>query len=152
MRILFATTLAAATTLVMAECARAGEAGAASIDQHDLRAVRSQANPRRGPVPFRSYQSDLDAPSGRQDRWFRTAQQACRLPAVDFIPPRGKYGAVAAWLKQNHRGGVGTYGCGMNHIHIDDGGQVRWHKCGGSKSAKRGKSGRKSVSRSARRA
>ena len=64
--------------------------------------------------------------------------------AIDFNPPRGKYGAVAAYLKANHHGGVGTYGCGMGHIHIDVGGNARWHKCGhGSKSAKRGKSSSK---------
>jgi hypothetical protein len=64
--------------------------------------------------------------------------------AVDFNPPRGKYQEVAAWLKANHSGGVGTYGCGMGHIHIDVGGNARWHKCGhGSKSAKRGKSSSK---------
>lgn len=69
--------------------------------------------------------------------------------AVDFNPPRGKYAAVAAYLKANHAGGVGTYGCGMGHIHIDVGGKARWHKCGhGSKSAKRGKSSKKYASRS----
>lgn len=71
--------------------------------------------------------------------------------AVDFNPPRGKYAAVAAYLKANHAGGVGTYGCGMSHIHIDVGGKARWHKCGhGSKSAKGGKSRSKSASRSSK--
>jgi hypothetical protein len=79
----------------------------------------------------------------------RSKHADCR--AVDFNPPRGKYGEVAAWLKANHPGGVGTYGCGMGHIHIDVGGKARWHKCGhGSKSAKRGKSSRKTASRSTR--
>lgn len=37
----------------------------------------------------------------------------------------------------------------MGHIHIDVGGKARWHKCGhASKSAKRGKSGSKTASRS----
>ena len=53
---------------------------------------------------------------------------SCR--AVDFNPPRGKYQQVASWLKANHRGGVGTYSCGMHHIHIDSGPAVRFHKCG----------------------
>ena len=52
---------------------------------------------------------------------------SCR--AVDFHPPRGKYSAVVRWLKANHRGGVGTYSCGMHHIHIDNGPRVRFHKC-----------------------
>jgi hypothetical protein len=78
----------------------------------------------------------------------RSKHADCR--AVDFNPPRGKSKEVAAWLKANHTGGVGTYGCGMSHIHIDVGGKARWHKCGhGSKSAKRGKKGgSKSASRS----
>jgi hypothetical protein len=54
---------------------------------------------------------------------------SCR--AVDFNPPRGKYQQVASWLKANHRGGVGTYSCGMHHIHIDSGPAVRFHKCEG---------------------
>ena len=53
---------------------------------------------------------------------------SCR--AVDFLPPRGKYSAVANRLKQNHFGGVGTYSCGMYHIHMDNGPRVRFHKCG----------------------
>lgn len=52
--------------------------------------------------------------------------------AVDFNPPPGKYQQVANWLKANHNGGVGTYSCGMNHIHIDTGGRVRFHKCQGN--------------------
>jgi len=50
----------------------------------------------------------------------------CR--AVDFVPPPGKYGQVAAWLRSNHGGGVGTYTC-MNHIHIDNGPGMYWSKC-----------------------
>ena len=66
----------------------------------------------------------------------RSKHADCR--AVDFTPPRGKYGQVASWLKANHNGGVGTYSCGMNHIHIDNGQNTRWHKCsGGKKTAKR---------------
>jgi uncharacterized protein YcbK (DUF882 family) len=52
---------------------------------------------------------------------------SCR--AADFSAPRGKHGAVVAWLKSNFHGGVGTYSCSMHHIHIDNGPQVRWHKC-----------------------
>jgi hypothetical protein len=59
----------------------------------------------------------------------RSFHSSCR--AVDFHPPRGKHRAVVAWLKANHGGGVGTYSCGMNHIHIDNGPQVRFHHCVG---------------------
>ena len=52
---------------------------------------------------------------------------SCR--AVDFHPPKGKYSAVVKWLKANHKGGVGTYSCGMHHIHIDNGPRVRFHHC-----------------------
>ena len=51
---------------------------------------------------------------------------SCR--AVDFVPPSGKYSKVTRWLYANHEGGVGTYTC-MNHIHIDNGPNVRWSKC-----------------------
>lgn len=52
---------------------------------------------------------------------------SCR--AVDFIPPKNKYNEVAAFLKANWSGGVGTYSCNMRHIHIDTGSRVRFHKC-----------------------
>lgn len=51
----------------------------------------------------------------------------CR--AVDFHPPKGKYRQVLAWLKANHKGGVGSYSCGMHHLHIDNGPKVRFHHC-----------------------
>ena len=37
----------------------------------------------------------------------RSYHASCR--AVDFHPPKGKYRAVLAWLKSNHKGGVGSY-------------------------------------------
>ena len=52
---------------------------------------------------------------------------SCR--AVDFHPPRGKYGAVLNYLRRNFSGGIGTYRCRMRHIHIDNGPRVRWSKC-----------------------
>lgn len=58
---------------------------------------------------------------------------SCR--AVDFTPPRGKYRQVAKWLKSVHGGGVGTYSCGMHHIHIDNGPRIRFHKCVGRRRA-----------------
>jgi hypothetical protein len=72
---------------------------------------------------------------------------SCR--AVDFNPPRGKYQQVASWLKANHRGGVGTYSCGMHHIHIDSGPAVRFHKCeGGGQYASRSRGSRFAYGRS----
>ena len=62
------------------------------------------------------------AGSGRQ-----SYHASCR--AVDFKAPSGKHSAVVSWLKSNFSGGVGTYSCSMHHIHIDNGPQVRWHKC-----------------------
>jgi Peptidase M15 len=57
----------------------------------------------------------------------RSFHASCR--AVDFNPPRGTYRAVAAWLRAHHGGGVGTYSCGMHHIHIDNGPRIRFHHC-----------------------
>lgn len=71
----------------------------------------------------------------------RSYHASCR--AVDFNPPRGKYQEVANWLKANHKGGVGTYGCGMHHIHIDNGPRVRFHKCQGGSRYASGSSRRK---------
>lgn len=80
----------------------------------------------------------------------RSYHADCR--AVDFNPPAGKYAQVAAWLKANHHGGVGTYSCGMHHIHIDNGPGVRFHKCegssGGHRHASRNGKGKRHASRS----
>jgi hypothetical protein len=55
---------------------------------------------------------------------------SCR--AVDFHPPKGKYSAVLAYLQRTHSGGLGTYSCGMHHMHIDNGPKIRFHHCVGS--------------------
>ncbi|MGH6865690.1 MAG: D-Ala-D-Ala carboxypeptidase family metallohydrolase [Methyloceanibacter sp.] len=74
----------------------------------------------------------------------RSKHADCR--AVDFNPPAGKHQGVVAWLKANHKGGIGTYSCGMHHVHIDNGAPSRWHKCtGGTKMVKRKKSGTNSA-------
>lgn len=52
---------------------------------------------------------------------------SCR--AVDFHPPKGKYSAVLAYLQKTHSGGLGTYSCGMHHLHLDNGPRVRFHHC-----------------------
>lgn len=76
-----------------------------------------------GPVQVLStYRAGARMPNGRT-----SFHASCR--AVDFNPPRGQYSKVASWLKANHGGGVGTYSCGMHHIHIDNGPRVRFHHC-----------------------
>ncbi len=57
----------------------------------------------------------------------RSFHASCR--AVDFHPPRGKYRQVLAFLRSSHSGGLGTYSCGMHHIHLDNGPRVRFHHC-----------------------
>ncbi len=70
----------------------------------------------------------------------RSYHASCR--AVDFHPPKGKYRQVVAWLKANHAGGVGTYSCGMHHVHIDNGPRVRFHHCVNARGRPIGKSRR----------
>lgn len=66
----------------------------------------------------------------------RSLHASCR--AVDFHAPPGKRAAVIAWLRSNHSGGLGVYGCSMSHIHIDNGGRYTWNKCiGGRRTASR---------------
>jgi uncharacterized protein YcbK (DUF882 family) len=60
----------------------------------------------------------------------RSLHASCR--AVDFNAPAGKRAAVIAWLRSNHKGGLGIYSCGMSHLHIDNGGHYTWNKCVGS--------------------
>lgn len=69
-----------------------------------------------------TYRGGARMPSGQ-----RSYHASCR--AVDFNPPRGKYSQVASWLKSTHGGGVGTYSCGMHHIHLDNGPRIRFHHC-----------------------
>lgn len=89
-----------------------------------LRSVLGQIRAKFGPVSVVS----THRPGARIAGSGKASYHAsCR--AVDFHPPRGKYGAVLAWLKANHGGGIGTYSCSMHHIHIDTGPRVRWHKC-----------------------
>ncbi len=61
----------------------------------------------------------------------RSLHASCR--AVDFHAPPGKRAAVIAWLRANHSGGLGIYGCSMSHIHIDNGGHYSWNKCVGGR-------------------
>jgi uncharacterized protein YcbK (DUF882 family) len=88
-----------------------------------LRTRLAQIAQQFGPVQVVSaHRSGATMPNGRT-----SFHASCR--AVDFNPPRGKYTEVANWLKANHDGGVGTYSCGMHHIHIDNGPRVRFHHC-----------------------
>jgi len=88
-----------------------------------LKARLSQISKKFGHVSVLStYRRGARMPNGRP-----SFHASCR--AVDFTPPRGKYSQVASWLKANHGGGVGTYSCGMHHIHIDTGPRIRFHHC-----------------------
>ncbi len=89
----------------------------------ELKARLAQVSKKFGKVSVVStYRGGARMPNGRS-----SFHASCR--AVDFNPPRGKYSQVASWLKANHGGGVGTYSCGMHHIHIDNGPRVRFHHC-----------------------
>lgn len=98
------------------------EAGSDCLPR-ELRSRLSEINKKFGKVEIIStYRGGARMPSGRT-----SFHASCR--AVDFNPPRGKYSQVASWLKSSHGGGVGTYSCGMHHIHIDNGPRVRFHSC-----------------------
>ena len=135
MRIFFATLIAAVAVVALSAPASARYKPAyrpstsVSCVPSDLRQRLSEIERRFGPVQIIS----TSRPGAKVAGTGRRSKHAdCR--ALDFNPPRGKYQEVAAWLKQNHHGGVGTYSCGMHHIHIDNGSQVRWHKCSGGDS------------------
>lgn len=100
------------------------EAAGASCLPSAVKAKLAQIRAKFGPVSIVS----ADRPGARiAGSGKRSYHASCR--AVDFNPPRGKYSQVVAWLKANHSGGVGTYSCGMHHIHIDNGPRVRFHHC-----------------------
>lgn len=89
----------------------------------ELKSRLAQVSQKFGKVQIVStYRAGARMPNGRT-----SFHASCR--AVDFNPPRGKYKQVASWLKSNHKGGVGTYSCGMHHIHIDNGPAYRFHHC-----------------------
>ncbi len=96
-----------------------------------LKSKLSQIRSKFGPIRIASAHRPGARISGTGKRSYHAS---CR--AVDFYPPRGKYKQVVAWLKANHSGGVGTYSCGMHHIHIDNGPRVRFHKCSNSRGAR----------------
>lgn len=99
-----------------------GEAGTSCLPR-ELKTRLAQIKKKFGGVEVIStYRNGARMPNGRT-----SYHASCR--AVDFNPPGGKYDRVARWLKDNHGGGVGTYSCGMHHIHIDNGPRVRFHHC-----------------------
>jgi uncharacterized protein YcbK (DUF882 family) len=111
---------------------REGSEAARTCLPGDLKARLAQISSRFGPVTVVStYRPGARMPSGQP-----SFHASCR--AVDFRPAAGTYGAVASWLKSNHGGGVGTYGCGVNHIHIDNGPHIRFHYCGRAGGSERG--------------
>lgn len=93
-----------------------------------LQRTLSQIRAKFGPVKIVSTfrRGAMMAGSGR-----RSLHASCR--AVDFHAPPGKRAAVIAWLRANHSGGLGIYGCKMSHIHIDNGGRYSWNKCIGGR-------------------
>jgi hypothetical protein len=115
-----AVALAFSATLLPTQSANAGSGCLPGILKQRLSQIRSSFGPVRIVSTIR--RGARIAGSGR-----RSMHAACR--AVDFAPPRGKYGQVVAWLKRNHGGGVGTYSCAMHHIHMDNGPRVRFHHC-----------------------
>ncbi len=102
------------------------EAGSTGCLPGALKSRLNQIRSQFGPVRIVSTYRRGARISGSGKRSFHAS---CR--AVDFVPPRGKYRQVASWLKQVHGGGVGTYSCGMHHIHLDNGPRIRFHKCTG---------------------
>jgi uncharacterized protein YcbK (DUF882 family) len=95
----------------------------ASCLPSDIRSKLSQIESRFGSIKIVStHRAGARMPGGRV-----SYHASCR--AVDFNPPSGKYDAVVSWLHANHSGGVGTYGCGMHHIHVDNGPKIHFHTC-----------------------
>lgn len=126
-----------------------GEGGGANCIPAELRRTLNEVSRRFGHVEVISDHRPGATISGSGRPSYHAS---CR--AVDFNPPAGKYQQVANWLKANHSGGVGTYSCGMHHIHIDNGPNVRFHKCEGSDThvaSRRSKGGRHASAGSRRR-
>jgi uncharacterized protein YcbK (DUF882 family) len=91
-----------------------------------VKATLNQIRAKFGPVQVVSTyrRGAVIAGTGR-----RSLHASCR--AVDFNAPAGKRSQVIAWLRTNHKGGLGIYSCGMSHLHIDNGGHYTWNKCVG---------------------
>lgn len=115
-----ALTAIAASTLI----AMPSQKAEAECMPGSLRSVLGKIRNKFGPVEVVSTHRPGARISGSGNASYHAS---CR--AVDFNPPRGKYGAVVAWLRDNHDGGIGTYSCNLHHIHIDTGPRLRWHKC-----------------------
>lgn len=113
-------------------------AAATSCLPASLKAKLSQIRTKFGPVRIVSTHRKGARIAGSGKRSYHAS---CR--AVDFHPPKGKYSQVVSWLKSTHSGGVGTYSCGMRHIHIDNGSKVRFHKCVNARGARIGKKGKR---------
>jgi hypothetical protein len=152
MRILLVSLISALalSSLAHPASARVGSSGAASTGRSCLPTVLRQAlediENKFGTVEVISTHRPgaVIAGTGR-----RSKHADCR--AADFNPPPGKHREVLAWLNQNHKGGIGTYSCGMHHIHIDNGDARHWHKCvGGTRTVSNRSSSTKSRSASTR--
>lgn len=123
LKLLKATIVAQLIVLAASAFATASTASAAGCIPGALKQRLAQISQKFGPVRVIS----SHRPGARIAGSGRPSYHAsCR--AVDFVPTRN-YGAVVAWVKANHGGGIGTYSCGMSHIHIDTGPYVRYHHC-----------------------
>jgi hypothetical protein len=115
---------AVVATLLISLAAAPTTATAASCLPSSIKSTLKNIERKFGPVSIVS----AHRPGARISGSGRPSLHAsCR--AVDFHPPKGKYKQVLSYLKSNHNGGLGTYSCGMYHLHIDNGPYVRFHKC-----------------------
>lgn len=114
--------------------ARGGAHASTSCLPAVLKTRLNQIRSKFGPITVVStYRPGARINGGRRPSY----HASCR--AADFIPS-GNYHVIVNWLYANHEGGVGTYSCGMRHIHIDNGPKVRFHHC---VSGSRGKASKK---------
>lgn len=112
-----------AFTAVIAQHTSAEAAGTGCLPA-SVKAKLAQIRAKFGPVRIVSTHRPGARIAGSGKRSYHAS---CR--AVDFHPPKGQYSQVVKWLKANHSGGVGTYSCGMHHVHIDNGPRIRFHHC-----------------------
>lgn len=116
----------ALTLMFLASATPSSAQSSTSCLPSSVKATLNQIRAKFGPIQVVSTyrRGAIIAGTGR-----RSLHASCR--AVDFNAPAGKRAAVIAWLRTNHKGGLGIYSCGMSHLHIDNGGHYTWNKCVG---------------------
>jgi uncharacterized protein YcbK (DUF882 family) len=117
------TTSAVALAIALVFCSASAEAASESCLPGVLKSRLSQIRSKFGPIKVVSAHRP-----GAKIRGSGKASYHGSCRAVDFVPPSGKYSTVLRWLYGNHEGGIGSYTC-MNHIHIDNGPNIRFQKC-----------------------